>query len=274
MYILTSDMRKEFVNSLNYNYSPSLLSKQIDNRSDIEFAATHLYAYGTPFVNRGVRRQQHYTFNQIPQLKNVLYNFINEFYNFFHSHVPKTQSAFDIIHEELCNLFLNDTSNAGLKHTYGNAQKMVNILFKYCACFSDAPRYAKWFKYCHMAIDRYTYNGYRLPFYRYIVLPSLKGSSVGSLQAWSSISNYKDYKNIIDDIISYISSKQKTYNDYLYICDQFSILTNISKLKNNYILTPFEAEFFIWIIAKECSKRCGNAYVYNHIIIKKIKALL
>lgn len=45
---------------------------------------------------------------------------------------------------------------AGLKSaTYGNAQKMINILFKYLTCFDDYPKYADLFSYCHMPIDGY-----------------------------------------------------------------------------------------------------------------------
>ena len=138
----------------------------------------------------------------------------------------------------------------------------------------DASMYSDWFKYCHIALDRYTYNGYRLPFYKKIVYPCIHGCTAPEFDSWSNISIYSDYQIIVDDIVSYVSAHPKTYNDYVDICVRFPTLPTISKLAEDYILTPFEAEFFIWIIAKACMKKnSAGKYVYPSSFVRDIENL-
>ena len=150
------------------------------------------------------------------------------------------------------------------------------MLFKYLVCFADASEYADWFRYCHVALDRYTYNGYRLQFYGKVVYPSLNnGRCAPALESWSQIATYADYKTISDDIVSYVGSHPKTYNDYVDICDRFPTLPTISKLLEDYVLTPFEAEFFIWTIAKACMKKTSDKKgVYSSSFVRSIRDLL
>ena len=267
MSILTSDMRKEFISGLSAKYAKSLPSKMIGKKGDIMFAAANLYAFGTPFWTRG--GQKHLTVNFITNIEKMLDTFVTKIEKYFISSAPSTQSIFNDFHNELCTIFLSDCKTNGYIHTYGNAQKMINIMFKYLSCFEDAAKYKDWFKYCHLTLDRFTYNGYRLPFYRDIVYPRMHGSSATALTNWSELESY-EYTPVTNDIIDYVNSHPKTYNYYLDICQkELHILSSISHLSDDYILTPFEAEFFLWIIAKKCIDKS-----VNNAIIKNIKSLL
>lgn len=278
MYIQTTNMRDEFIRGLsaNFPYASYLSSKHISLESDIMFAATNLYSYGTPFWTRG--GQLHYNIADIPTIASVLRPFVHIVWEYFRRPAPSTQADFDVVHKEMCDEFLNNISAAGrYTHTYGNSQKMVNVLFKYLACFYDAVAYQDWFKFCHMALDGYTYRGYRLPFYSKIVYPAIYGHSAHGLVAWSNIPTYSDYKEIADDVITYVSSHPITYNDYLDICAHFPVLTTIPRLapENDFVCTPFEAEFFLWVIAKACIEtHPTGGYVYTNTFVNTIKRLL
>ena len=156
MYIIDATARTSFIGGLRFRYARALPTKSIANRDDIMFAATHLYAYGTPFANRGKGKQPHYTSAHIPHLETVLDAFVDMVWQYFNDkpNTMNTQANFDSFHEKLCDEFVDAFRNDGVYiHTYGNAQKMVNILFKYLTCFSDYANYADLFSYCHIPID-------------------------------------------------------------------------------------------------------------------------
>lgn len=76
------------------------------------------------------------------------------------NHPTPSGFVFDSFHEGLCDAFLKDINairaNAGLAEmTYGQAQKLINLTFKYLACYKDYrnPSFAPKFEPCHMVID-------------------------------------------------------------------------------------------------------------------------
>jgi hypothetical protein len=274
MYILTKDIRNEFIAGLRPSYAKSLPRMSLAGGHGIMFAAKELYLSGTPFQNRGVGRQRR--MNDPVALESVLHPLCEKILRyFFVDPTPSSQAAFDKFHDELCVMFLDGFREAGYTHTYGNAQKFINILFKYLSCFEDAELYfEEKFKYCHMAIDRYTYNGYRLPFYRNVVYPSIYGHSPKELTAWSQLTK-TEYLNLKNDIVKYISGAPKTYNEYLRICHLLSVFTRVPFLTDDYVMTPFEAEFFLWTIAKCCQEKNENdTYVYNATFVREIQKML
>lgn len=111
-------------------------------------------------------------------------------------------------HEELCKPLMENN-----KMTYGQAQKIVNMAFKYLYCIPHSTtdnrvelRFAK----CHMPID-----GVMLEWIYREVKPEMKKSKIGK---WSRMSysdddegngyySYKFYKDAIND---YCQEKQKT----------------------------------------------------------------
>ena len=145
-------------------YTSTFPTRSISNFNDIMYAATHLYAYGTPFANPQAGSQPHYLKSDIPTLEIILTPFVQKIWEYFNKTPNKanTQVNFDIFHEQLCDLFLICISSEGrYTHTYGNSQKMVNMLFKYLTCFADYPKYADLFSYCHIPIDRNILNSFK-----------------------------------------------------------------------------------------------------------------
>lgn len=70
--------------------------------------------------------------------------------------------AFALKHEKWCNFFLNGInairSNQSLgpklpDMSYGQAQKLINLAFKYLVCYKDYEKYASKFEFCHLVID-------------------------------------------------------------------------------------------------------------------------
>lgn len=63
--------------------------------------------------------------------------------------------AFD--HSKWCNAFINGIrENNSYEATYGQAQKVVNMAFKYLYCCDGAKNYAEKFASCHMPLDTIT----------------------------------------------------------------------------------------------------------------------
>lgn len=274
MCILTKAIRDEFINGLRQNYARELPTKQIRSVSDIMFGAKALYLSGTPFNNNGIGRQ--IRMEDPCALEAVLDPLCVKIWSYFsESPTPGCQADFDVFHEECCELFLERFRNEGITHTYGNAQKFINVLFKYLSCYDDAENvFAEKFRYCHMALDRYLYNGYRLPFYRDIVYTAIHREDPDELEVWSRLTK-PVYQDIHTDIVSYMSGNPKTYNKYLSVAHTLSIFKNIPPLEEDMVLTPFEAEFFLWAIAKRCRKKDKNKkYIYPPSFLRQIKSLL
>lgn len=274
MYILTKEIRDEFIGGLRQEYARLLLSKRIGSVNDILFGARELYLSGTPFHNRGADRQMRM---EDPSILEATLDplCVKIWHYFFIEPEKKSQEEFDRFHEECCDTFIEIFSEAGIDHTYGNAQKYINMLFKYLSCYEDAEEFfSQKFKYCHLPLDRYTYNGYRIPFYREVVYNAKYGKDEKKFTAWSQLTK-AEYLSINTDISSYIAKNPKTYNYYLEICHSLSLFLNISPLAEDYVLTPFEAEFFLWAIAKRCMKKNeDDKYIYSMAFVNEIKKML
>ena len=88
--------------------------------------------------------------------------------------------------------------------TYGKAQKIVNMTFKYLSLFDDANQFSNVFQYCHVAIDRYIIEevnkqckNFKIP---------LNAQQEDALnKAWSNY-DYNDYSNMLTLMRTIISS--------------------------------------------------------------------
>ena len=65
---------------------------------------------------------------------------------------------FDEWHYETCNLFINTLKKKNYEATYGQAQKVINMAFKYLYCLygADSKEYCTVFDKCHMPLDSFT----------------------------------------------------------------------------------------------------------------------
>ena len=67
------------------------------------------------------------------------------------------KKTFDDFHCKFCKKLIETYKNK-LKYdlSYGQAQKIINMAFKYLYCCNNLGDYQKCFKYCHMPLDKYT----------------------------------------------------------------------------------------------------------------------
>lgn len=137
-----------------------------------------------------------------------------------------SQEAFDAKHKELCHYYMKLLSEYQYEIKYGQAQKVVNMAFKYLFCCEDASSKPA-FKYCHMPLDGLIMNWCK------DWCKKEYGISVNSdKDAWSKLTEEK-YTEITNAIFKKLKSRDVKY----------SIGENDeSKLS----VIPLEAELVIW----------------------------
>lgn len=115
---------------------------------------------------------------------------------------------FDVWHTEICKFFigefrliLRDSNRPPELATYGKAQKIINMTFKYLYCYDDAAVYFERFVPCHMALDRYIlewfYSWYKNKWNDEYPDKKLTVSGKYRLPVWSSLKYKKDEGDII-----------------------------------------------------------------------------
>ena len=161
-----------------------------------------------------------------------------------------SQEAFDAKHKELCNEYMDLLKNV-IK--YGQAQKVVNMAFKYLFCCEDASSKPA-FKYCHMPLDGLIMNWCK---------KELKISVNSDKDAWSKLTEEK-YTAITKAIFCKLKS-----GDFKY-----SIGGEEISLKS-----PLEAELVIWPeearkkttkeLLKQLEKACKDDYFKDNLTKKE-----
>ena len=158
--------------------------------------------------------------------------------------------SFDEWHKELCEFFLNgDATTNGLEAlllgagkypnqaTFGKAQKIVNMTFKYMYCFDNADKHANKFEPCHIPLDSYIldwfFESYKVYWETKNQGKKLTKSGSYQLTAWSDLK----YEMDLDDIIPQYKEIQEWIKRRL---DKAP--TPVSRL---------EAEFVIWYEARK-----------------------
>ena len=155
---------------------------------------------------------------------------------------------FNIWHNEICTFFMEEFKKILKKanknadnSTYGKAQKIVNMTFKYLYCYDDTEKHIDKFFPCHMALDSYIlawfFDWYSAKYNQ----DKKRGEKItkngkNQLPKWSNLKYQKD--NSSDVIPQYIEIQE-------------AIRTHIANEMPN--IPPIEAEFMIWY--KERKKR-------------------
>lgn len=230
MWIIDQSLRNSFSSQINgFNFR----RKEISNKHNIREAIDFIYKKKAVLYRRRSKNySDKWSLHGNKAAEKALDDLLNELarriYNYFNQpgNIINNQSNFDEFHHGICQWFLDELNvirtMVGLKGRdiarYGNSQKMINILFKYLACFNDYPKYADLFSYCHMPIDGY-------------IVRALKNNGVAVPSTpW----------NWLDD------------NGYINLQKDIR-----SKLKKNLNTTVLEAEFILWpIVAK--GKSCNG----------------
>ena len=188
-----------------YEYFKRLVNCSIKSSEDINFATNSVFNSGVPFQTGKQKYKDHVSSGYLKSISNKIW----EYFNVKHkAGDTTTKKEFDELHEELCQLFLDETKKLGKAYTYGNAQKLINMTFKYLACFQDYPAFAALFDYCHAPIDNISlkqFKGVGVPnilkdglTYKYSYRK--RDCSWTQLDKDAYLSLVEDYRNKIDSV--------------------------------------------------------------------------
>ena len=129
-----------------------LTCRRIDNYGDILLACENVYNSGIIFPLLAKRKGLDVS---VP-----LADLAKRLFDYFRTTAksPNNEVKFDEFHEKACDTFLQlINSSRSIKGyaplNYGSAQKMINMVFKYLACYKDYATYQDCFEHCHMPID-------------------------------------------------------------------------------------------------------------------------
>lgn len=158
----------------------------------------------------------------------VLKWLVGEINRCFHNKDYENKAEFDKWHNSICEKFVADFNNRVLKDnyrpiSYGKAQKILNMSFKYLRCFDDANLHLSLFRNCHMPIDSLVINWYN-------------DNNVGGDNKincfWSNF-NESCYSNIQNNIRQFCENGKEN-------------------------LSPLEMDFYVWKEEKEKKKRSAK----------------
>lgn len=163
--------------------------------------------------------------------------------------VISEQGDFDKWHfaacEAYCEYMKKQTFLKKFDITFGRAQKVLNMTFKYLYTSTYKKAVEKLVPFLHMTLD-----GYTLRWYKEQIVAKIKGLKVGDVSEWSKM-NREQYEDIQKRIRCFLSNKSK----YEYIINTEETLDNEEdekKTKKELIFSqnvspyPFLAEFIIW----------------------------
>ena len=149
---------------------------------------------------------------------------VKEFKAYFTNPDP-CEKKFKESHIRLCNAWINSFEGGSSLGTYGKAQKIVNMTFKYLYCCTNIDNFENHFKYCHMPLDSFTLEWCKRN------IQEIDPNKIGS---WSKM---KDEKSD-----TYKESKNIEKYSYHYYVARIRDYVAINKIE----LTPLQLEFIIW----------------------------
>ena len=149
---------------------------------------------------------------------------IKEFKAYFTNPAP-CEKKFKESHKRLCNAWINSFEDGSSLGTYGKAQKIVNMTFKYLYCCTNIDNFENHFRYCHMPLDSFTLEWCKRN------IQEIDSNKIGS---WSKM---KDEKSD-----TYKESKNIEKYSYHYYVARIRDYVAINKIE----LTPLQLEFIIW----------------------------
>ena len=179
----------------------------------------------------------------------------------------KSQAHFDTWHDQTCKQYCSHMNHLNRKKyfpkkfdtTYGRAQKVLNMTFKYLYCTASyQTEVEKIVEYLHMTLDSYT-----LRWYKDQIVAPIKGLRAGDISNWSKMNEsapkhqYIDIQNRIRDFLRIKPKYEYTIDtEIIGESDPTSDDTDSgAKKKNSKTIEvslavskhPFFAEFVIWL---------------------------
>ncbi|MBR2955589.1 MAG: hypothetical protein IKC54_00140 [Clostridia bacterium] len=226
-----------------------LTTYSILSKKHVEWATT--IAYST--IERAIQNKVINSMLVAHLLQNNFFsNLAKDYISYFKNPAPINQAVFNNWHSGVCNQIIDvlNQCNAQKIATYGIAQKIVNMTFKHLSCFNDAHSKRDHFKYCHMALDRFTLKWFYskvVPWYRSnpITLSTTKKNNIGGCfwKTWKSGIKTTPWSDLDED----------EYTDIITLISGY-----FANNPPNPPVTILEAEFVIWYQAKNGYSSRGN----------------
>lgn len=161
---------------------------------------------------------------------------VEKMLDYFNGPAPSGQEAFDVLHEEMCMLWCTQfTESRKDLGTYGKAQKIINMSFKYLFCCEDAKEHYAHFQYCHMPLDSFTLEWIK----RFVKDEKKNALRVGKIDSWSKMQNA--------DTEYYIDTNDKEFYPY----DRYVKWIRDYIHDRKWSISPLELEFIIWPIMQK-----------------------
>ena len=160
--------------------------RSIANYDDVKSAVREVF--GSPFTPRIIKGLGDVDRKEIEDFIDWVSSEIFSSMNRLRS-TPLTQKIFDDYHSGICDEALRRFNEILGKYSldpihYGQIQKLINMTFKYLACYKDAHLYGDVFDKCHMPIDSQ-------------VLKDLKKKGVNCNKPWTRL-NKEEYIDLIE----------------------------------------------------------------------------
>lgn len=222
----------DFVNSI----KTTTLKKRIEEK---DFSDRELYVAAVKLAYLDAAR----TFSGIDKAflgsDNPFSKTVDAFSSYFKS--QQKEEEFNKVHDSLCKSVQEDFEKFGYRATYGQAQKIVNMTFKYLYCAPKRNAEYNCFMHCHMTLDSYI-----LSWFRRTVLEEYNKNEKDAGRSCIKKEHYNKVKwSALEN-----SGDQETPLSYIWI--QSKIAAYLISEKSKYRdekgkpLSPFFAEFLIW----------------------------
>lgn len=223
-----------FNKNLANDYNGEVFHMSSTNENDVLLAVKKAYIDMTPRTIEGLG-DAHKIDGFDDKLDKILFELTKSFVDYFKTVPFKEETDFDDWHEKVCSKFekdfnklledetIKDKNGNITKISYGKAQKIVNMTFKYIYCFDDKKDH-DYFKHCHMTLDSYTLNWFLNDVRNWFMKNNNFKFAKNKIPLWSNLS-----KGGFDEKFSYLW-----------------IQTQIRKYLKEQNKLPFFAEFIIW----------------------------
>ncbi len=161
MKIIKEELREQFWDDIKRS-SQERHEREISNVNDVVSAVKEIYYGSSIYPRKGpqsFRKEVNKKYrDKIDLLLTDIGTRIHDYF-VLNPNCANSQTNFDIFHDELCDSFLNGINKIREKAhfaelNYGQAQKLINLTFKYLTEYSDYETYADLFHFSHMVIDK------------------------------------------------------------------------------------------------------------------------
>ena len=225
-----NEQKKDRQKMLTNKFEDAVNSKE-ENKNNIIYMALE---WGLADAGQALRGKGG-TLNNEDEEGKAFKRMTEEIKKYFSGTAPEDMKKFDDLHEKLCEIWADELKNNEHLSTYGIAQKVVNMAFKYLYCCEGADDYKEHFTFCHVPLDSFTLEWC----YRRCKNEN-EPITRESLPAWSTIDKYRVSEEV---------ATGEGKHSYMYFQNYFRKW--FGKQGENEEITPLQAEFIYWPLMRE-----------------------